>query len=423
MSSLEPSPAPNQPSLSTTVRSDHTAVEQSPQEAAEGTTTKALLKGLSFLDRFLAVFVLLAMILGVVIGKFAPNVNAVLNGSTLKGVSIPLVVGLLVMMWPILTKVQYEKLPQVFQTKKMWYQIAISLVLNWIVGPFVMLAIAWATLPDLPTYRTGVIMVGLARCIAMVMIWNHLAGGDGDYCAVLVIINSVLQIILYSPMSLLFVNVIGGEDSLRLDYGNTALAVVIYLGIPLAAGFVTRVVFRRLLGPARFQTHFLPWFAPWSLIGLLYIIIIIFAEQATRILDNLGPTFRVFVPMVLYFCVMWSGTFFGVWWFGRRNGGDKWGGSYELAVVQSFTAASNNFELAIAVCIAIYGVDSDQALAATIGPLVEVPVLLALTWVALYLKRKLDWRERETLESSEGGEVGIAEERKVNLNDEKSANI
>ncbi|WVR04885.1 arsenical-resistance protein [Kwoniella sp. DSM 27419] len=364
---------------------------------------RALLLGLSWLDRLLALWVLLAMVLGVVIGKFANNVDAVLTGATLKGVSVPIVVGLIVMMWPILTKgglwrlssrltqaVQYERLPTLFRSGHIWRQVLLSLMLNWIIGPFIMLAVAWATLPDLPTYRTGVIMVGLARCIAMVMIWNQLARGDNDYCAILVIINSVLQIVLYSPMSLFFVNVISGETALKLQYGPTALAVVIYLGIPLAAGVVTRFAVIALLGKTRFERSFLPYFGPLALIGLLYTIILIFAQQAAHILDHIGAVFRVFVPMICYFVIMWTGTFFLVFCLGRRKGGSQKYG-YQMAVVQSFTAGSNNFELAIAVCIAVYGVDSDQALAATIGPLVEVPVLLGLSYVSLVLEKRLDW--------------------------------
>lgn len=361
-----------------------------------------LLKGLGWLDRFLAPLVLLAMILGVVIGKYAKNVDDVLTGATVRGVSVPIVIGLLVMMWPILTKVQYERLPALFRTVHIWRQVVLSLILNWIIGPFVMLGVAWATLPDLPTYRTGVIMVGLARCIAMVMIWNQLARGDVDYCAVLVIINAIMQIILYPPMSLLFVNVISGEEDLKLEYGQTAIAVLIYLGIPLAAGLVTRFAGIAILGKKKFETKFLPYFGPLALLGLLYTIILIFAEQATRILDNIGQVFRVFVPMIVYFIIMWTGSFFLVYYLtSRKEGSKKYG--YKMAVVQSFTAGSNNFELAIAVCIAVYGVDSDQALAATIGPLVEVPVLLALSYVALVFEKKLDWGERlcnEDIEST-----------------------
>jgi ACR3 family arsenite transporter len=191
----------------------------------------AILNGLSILDRFLAFFVLGAMIIGVIIGEFADGVQEAFSGASFRGVSIPIVIGLLVMMWPTLTKVQYEEFPQIFRQREIWKQIAVSLFLNWIIGPFVMLGVAYATLPDLPEYRTGVIMVGLARCIAMVSIWNQLAGGDHNYCAILVIINSILQIILYSPLSLLFINVIGGyggtSDALELSYGDVAIAVLI----------------------------------------------------------------------------------------------------------------------------------------------------------------------------------------------------
>ncbi|WVF69439.1 arsenical-resistance protein [Kwoniella sp. CBS 6097] len=340
---------------------------------------------------------------GILIGKFASNVDDVLTGATLRGVSVPIVIGLIVMMWPILTKVQYERLPSLFQTIHVWRQIMLSVVLNWIIGPFIMLAVAWATLPDLSTYRTGVIMVGLARCIAMVMIWNQLARGDQDYCAILVIINSILQIVLYAPMSVLFVNVISGERSLRLEYGQTAIAVLIYLGIPLALGVITRCVMLAVLGAERFATKFLPYFGPVALLGLLYTIILIFAEQATRITENIGNVFRVFVPMVLYFLIMWTGTFFLVFHLTRRRKGDKKYG-YEMAVVQAFTAGSNNFELAIAVCIAVYGVNSDQALAATIGPLVEVPVLLVLSYVSLYLHSALRWVQPVDAASDPGSE-------------------
>ncbi|KJE01741.1 arsenical-resistance protein [Cryptococcus gattii NT-10] len=353
-----------------------------------------IVKSLSFLDRFLALWVLVAMILGVVIGEFAPNVDAILTGANLKGVSVPVLVGLLCMMWPILTKVQYERLPSLLRSSHIYRQIGMSLFLNWIVGPFVMLAIAWATLPDLSTYREGIILVGLARCIAMVMIWNRLAHGNEDYCAILVIINSILQIILYSPMSVFFINIISRSDNaISLRYGDTAIAVLIYLGIPLGAGVLTRFGGLLVLGKKRFD-GFLAYFGMLSLVALLYTIVIIFAEQSHRILHNLGPTFRTFVPMILYFAIMWTSAFALIWWLSQKKGGGrKWG--YEMAVVQAFTAGSNNFELAIAVAVAVYGVSSDQALAATIGPLVEVPVLLALTWVALLAKKRLNWGEDE----------------------------
>ncbi|CBQ72089.1 related to arsenite transporter ARR3 [Sporisorium reilianum SRZ2] len=377
------------------------------QDARDSTgAAKGVLLSLGWLDRLLSLFIIVAMILGVVIGEFAPNAAENLSKGNFRGVSAPLVVGLIVMMWPILTKVQYERLPQMFATKRLWYQLAMSLVLNWVVGPFLMLGLAWATLPDLDDYRVGVIMVGLARCIAMVMIWNKIARGDSNTCAIIVIVNSILQIVLYAPFAVLFINVISKDDGLNLEYSDVAIAVAIYLGIPLAAGVVTRFFVLGVFGREFFHRKFLPFFAPLSLIALLYTIIIIFAEQAQHILDNLGPVFRTFVPLVLYFALMWTGSFVLIWWLSVRYGKTEWG--YQMAVVQAFTAGSNNFELAIAVCVAVFGVGSDQALAATIGPLVEVPVLLVLSWVAMFVGKRLKWdkglesRQKESKEKREG---------------------
>ncbi|KIM91942.1 hypothetical protein PILCRDRAFT_57518 [Piloderma croceum F 1598] len=353
----------------------------------------ALFQKLNILDRLLTPAILVFMILGVIIGEFAPHVQEAFDTARFDGVSVPIAIGLIVMMWPILTKVQYEALPKIFSSRRIWIQIGLSMFLNWIVGPLVMLGLAWATLPDLPKYRTGVIMVGLARCIAMVLVWNQLAKGDGNYCAILVGFNSILQIVLYSPYALLFINVVGGESqaSVHVSYANVAISVLIYLGIPLVAGVITRFTIWYLVSEEFLVMRFLPFFSPLALLGLLYTILVMFAYQGHHIIHNLGPVFRVFVPMILYFVVMWTGTFGLVFWLSRREGETSlWG--YEMAVVQSFTAGSNNFELAIAVAIAVYGVGSDQALAATIGPLVEVPVLLALTWVSLFLSRRLHWK-------------------------------
>ncbi|KAI0033195.1 arsenical-resistance protein ACR3 [Vararia minispora EC-137] len=323
------------------------------------------------------------MIIGVVIGEFVPGVQAAFETAQFRGVSAPIAVGLIVMMWPILTKVHFESLPGLFQTREHWKHISISIFVSWIAGPFLMLGLAWATLPDLPEYRTGVILVGLARCIAMVMVWNQLARGDMDFCAVLVIINSVLQIVLYSPLAVLFINVIGHEKAgLHLHYGDVAISVLIYLGIPLAAGCATRYAVWASAGKTFLDEQFSPYFGLLSLLGLLYTIIVMFAYQGSAIVHNLGPVFRTMVPLVLYFVVVWTAILMWMRSLGIR---------YERAIVQSFTAGSNNFELAIAVAIAVYGIDSRQALAATIGPLVEVPVLLALAWVALYLRVKLRW--------------------------------
>ncbi|KAG6920091.1 hypothetical protein DXG01_010159 [Tephrocybe rancida] len=361
-----------------------------------------IFKKLSLLDKLLSPLIILVMIIDVVIGEFVPGVQAAFDTVRFNSVSVPIAVGLIVMMWPTLTKVQYERLPELFKTSRMWIHIGISLFLNWIVGPFVMLGVAWATLPDLPTYRTGVVLVGLARCIAMVMIWNQLARGDGQYCAILVIINSVLQMILYSPYALLFINTIGGGDhpDIHVSYGSVAISVLIYLGIPLGAGVITRYTVWYLTSRTFLDTKFLPAFGPLALIGLLYTILVMFAYQGHHIVQNIGSVFRVFVPMILYFVIMWSGAFAMIFYLTRKDSRPEATFGYEMAVVQAFTAGSNNFELAIAVAIAVYGVSSDQALAATIGPLVEVPVLLALTWVALFLGRRLKWTRIEDRKQS-----------------------
>ncbi|KAF8598525.1 arsenical-resistance protein [Ceratobasidium sp. AG-I] len=360
-------------------------------------TAAALFKSLSFLDRYLAVFILLAMITGVLIGVYKEEgVQRAFAGASWQGTSVPILLGLLIMMWPVLTKVQYERLPAIFVRRDIWLHIGISLVLNWIIAPLIMLALAWATLPEpsLERERKGVILVGVARCIAMVLIWNGLACGDPEYCAILVCVNSILQVVLFSPYALLFLNILGGgsSSSLHLDYSHTAASVGIYLGIPLAAGIVTRYVMKKLLSRSGFD-RFLKLFGPLALIGLLYTIVVLFAFQGHRIVQNIGSVFRIFVPLILYFFIVWSSTFFGLYFLNRRRTGPNFGG-YEKAVVQAFTAGSNNFELAIAVAIASFGTNSPEALAATIGPLVEVPVLLALTYVALWLRGRLDWERK-----------------------------
>ncbi|KAG6844410.1 hypothetical protein H0H87_007065 [Tephrocybe sp. NHM501043] len=285
------------------------------------------------------------MIIGVVIGEYVPGIQAAFDTVRFQSVSVPIAIGLIVMMWPTLTKVQYEKLPHLFKTSRLWVHIGISLLLNWIIGPFVMLGVAWATLPDLPTYRTGVILVGLARCIAMVMIWNQLARGDQQYCAILVIINSVLQMILYSPYALLFINTISGRDQpdIHVSYGSVAISVLIYLGIPLAAGVVTRYSVWYMTSKTFLDKKFLPCFGPLALAGLLYTILVMFAYQGHHIVENIGSVFRVFVPMIVYFVIMWSGAFALIFYLTRRDSGQEATFGYEMAVVQAFTAGSNNF--------------------------------------------------------------------------------
>ncbi|PVG01340.1 arsenical-resistance protein ACR3 [Serendipita vermifera] len=354
---------------------------------------KVLFQSLPFLDRYLAIFILAAMVLGILLGIYREEaVHRSFGGASWHGVSIPILIGLLVMMWPILTKVQYERLPAIFSTRSLWVHILLSLVLNWIIGPFVMLGLAWATLPEerLQHERQGVILVGIARCIAMVLIWSGLAQGDAEYCAILVCVNSVLQMVLFSPYALLMVNLLGGGGStLKLDYSNVAISVGIYLGIPLAAGIFTRMVGKATLSKPAFQ-KFLKWFSPLSLLGLLYTIIVLFALQGNRIAHNLGSVFRIFVPLILYFTIMWSATVFGLQAVGKQKYGKILGG-YDKIIVQAFTTASNNFELAIAVAISSFGPNSPEVLAATIGPLVEVPVLLVLSYVALVFRSRFRW--------------------------------
>ncbi|WFD32740.1 arsenicals resistance [Malassezia sp. CBS 17886] len=367
----------------------HVSAIDRANSAEHGIATKSVLLSLGWMDRLLSLFIVTAMILGVVIGEFAHDAKKNLDRGQFEGVPAPLVIGLLVMIWPILAKVQFETLPTLFRTRRLWYQVAISVPINWILGPFVMLGLAWATLPDLPDYRAGIILVGIARCIAMVMIWNRIARGDGNTCAVVVIINSILQMVLYAPFALFFINVISGYTDFHLGYQETATAVGIYLGIPLGAGIATRFGARWLLGEYRFQNTLLPCLDILSLVALLFTIIVIFASQAHHILHNIGSVFRTIVPLVVYFAVMWTLVFAVVWGLSARYGKREWG--YQMAVTQAFTAASNNFELAIAVSVATYGADAPQTLAATLGPLVEVPVLLILSYMALWIGARMRW--------------------------------
>ncbi|KAI8138503.1 arsenical-resistance protein [Fennellomyces sp. T-0311] len=331
------------------------------------------------------------MIAGVLIGYYVPGVQEAFETVQFASVSVPIAIGLLIMMYPVLCKVQYERMPEILMTKQVWIQMAISVFLNWIIGPVIMTALAWATLPDLAEFRTGVVMVGLARCIAMVFIWNTLAKGDETYVAMLVCINSILQIALFSPYSVFFINVVPSwfgaptDAAINVDIWPVAQSVLIYLGIPLLAGLITRFAFLFTLGRPWYEKNFLPYAGPWALIGLLYTIVVMFANQGHQIIDNIGSVFRVAVPLFVYFVIMFFIPFFGLKALGMP---------YELVVTQSFTAGSNNFELAIAVAVGTYGINSQQALAATIGPLIEVPVLLALTYVALLLKKKLNWDNR-----------------------------
>ena len=284
---------------------------------------------------------------------------------------------------------QFETLHHALRTRAVWIQLALSVALNWILAPFLMLALAWAFLPDEPGLRDGLILVGLARCIAMVLIWTGLAGGDNDYCAILVALNSVLQMVLYAPLAILFLTVVGGKEHAAgagdmVSYSTVATSVAVFLGIPLAAAVVTRFAVRFLASPRWYDTTFLKYLNPWSLIGLLFTILVLFASQGHRVVHQIVAVVRVAAPLVVYFALVFFATLLVM---------HRLGFGYRLSATQSFTAASNNFELAIAVAVATFGADSDQALASTVGPLIEVPVLLGLVYVVREIGRRRNWKD------------------------------
>ena len=294
-------------------------------------------------------------------------------------------IGLLVMMYPILCKVRYETLHLLLKERSLWVQIGFSFVLNWIFAPLLMCGLAWAFLPDRADLREGLIFVGIARCIAMVLIWTDLAKGDGDYCAVLVAFNSIMQIVLFAPFALFYIKVVShGKGTVEVSYGEVAQSVAVFLGIPLAAAVITRLGLRSLLGERKYQLYFIRFVAPWSLIGLIFTIIVLFASQGKHVVSQITSVLRVCAPLIIYFAIVFTVTVF----LCRR-----FGFGYKVSCTQSFTAASNNFELAIAVVVAVYGAGSGQALASTVGPLIEVPVLVALVYVIKWLQKRWNWAD------------------------------
>ena len=336
----------------------------------------SVVRRLSTLDRFLPLWIFGAMALGIALGRVFPDLGAALDRVQIAGVSVPIAIGLLWMMYPVLAKVRYETIAgHVLDTKL----LGTSLVFNWILGPIVMFALAWAFLPDLPEYRNGLVLIGLARCIAMVLIWNSLACGSGELAAVLVALNSVFQILTYSFLGWLFLGVVPGwfgAESAVVDVSmwQIAKSVLIFLGIPLLAGYLTRRILVARRGAAWYDGTFMPRFGPTALIGLLYTIVLMFAMQGDRILDLPLDVLRISVPLLVYFFVMFGLAFF----LSMKLGFD-----YPATASLSFTAAGNNFELAIAVAVVTFGIGSGEALAAVVGPLIEVPALLGLVYVSL----------------------------------------
>jgi ACR3 family arsenite transporter len=340
-----------------------------------------ILKRLSTLDRFLPFWIFAAMAAGIVLGKVYPGLGNALDRVQMAGVSVPIAVGLLWMMYPVLAKVRYESIGAHVRDTKL---LGTSLVLNWLLGPLLMLGLAWLFLPDLPEYRNGLVLIGLARCIAMVLIWNSLACGSGELAAVLVALNSVFQILTYSLLGWLFLTVVPqwfGADTatLNVSMGEIARSVGIFLGVPLVAGFLTRKVLVARKGAAWYDDTFMPKFGPTALLGLLYTIVLMFAMQGHRILELPLDVLRIALPLLVYFVLMFGLAF----WLSRRLGFD-----YESTASLSFTAAGNNFELAIAVAVATFGIGSGEALAAVVGPLIEVPALIGLVYASLWARRK-----------------------------------